>query len=257
MPSGGFQPIDGGQQVVVRTAVTKTLVLSVFTAILGSFQFGYNIGVINAPQKIIEQSYNESYIIRNSPESHSIDVGLLRTLWSLSVAIFSIGGMVSSLGVGVVSQWLGRKRAMIVNNIFAFVGGTMMGLCQISQSYEMMILGRFVIGVYSGLASGLVPMYVGEISPTHLRGALGTLHQLSLVIGILVAQVLGLESFLGTNSRWPVLFWVTLIPAALQSVLLPFCPESPRFLYIVCEQEGHAKTSKWHSVYLPKGTLRS
>lgn len=41
----------------------------------------------------------------------------------------------------------------------------------------------------AGLASGLVPMYVGEISPTHLRGALGTLHQLSLVIGILVAQV--------------------------------------------------------------------
>ncbi|XP_073479604.1 solute carrier family 2, facilitated glucose transporter member 4 isoform X1 [Aquarana catesbeiana] len=243
MPSGGFQPIDGGQQVVVRTAVTKTLVLSVFTAILGSFQFGYNIGVINAPQKIIEQSYNESYISRNSPESHSIDTGLLRTLWALSVAIFSIGGMVSSLCVGVVSQWLGRKRAMIVNNIFAFIGGAMMGLSQISQSYEMMILGRFIIGVYSGLASGLVPMYVGEISPTHLRGALGTLHQLSLVIGILVAQVLGLDLFLGTNSRWPVLFWVTLIPAALQSVLLPFCPESPRFLYIVCEQEGHAKTS--------------
>eukprot|EP00079_Xenopus_tropicalis_P018535 XP_004920463.1 PREDICTED: solute carrier family 2, facilitated glucose transporter member 4-like [Xenopus tropicalis] len=107
MPSGGFQPIEGGQQVV-RSGVTKTLVLSVFTAILGSFQFGYNIGVINAPQKIIEQSYNESWISRSSSGSASIDPGLLRTLWSLSVAIFSIGGMVSSLSVGVVSQWLGR-----------------------------------------------------------------------------------------------------------------------------------------------------
>ncbi|XP_056409064.1 solute carrier family 2, facilitated glucose transporter member 4-like, partial [Hyla sarda] len=188
MPFGGFQPIDGGQQVVPRTAVTRTLVLSIFTAILGSFQFGYNIGVINAPQKIIEQSYNESYISRHAPHSQSMDPGLLRTLWSLSVAIFSIGGMASSLCVGVVSQWLGRKRAMIVNNIFAFLGGSLMGLTQISQSYEMMIIGRFLIGAYSGLASGLVPMYVGEISPTHLRGALGTLHQLSLVIGILVAQ---------------------------------------------------------------------
>ncbi|XP_063806579.1 solute carrier family 2, facilitated glucose transporter member 4-like, partial [Pseudophryne corroboree] len=107
MPSGGFQPIAGGQQIV-RAGVTKTLVLSVFTAVLGSFQFGYNIGVINAPQRIIEQSYNESYISRHAPESQSIDAGLLRTLWSLSVAIFSIGGMVSSLCVGVVSQWLGR-----------------------------------------------------------------------------------------------------------------------------------------------------
>ncbi|XP_073420168.1 solute carrier family 2, facilitated glucose transporter member 4 isoform X1 [Dendrobates tinctorius] len=242
MPSGGFQPIDGGQQVV-RSGVTRTLVLSVFTAILGSFQFGYNIGVINAPQKIIEQSYNDSYISRRAPESQSIDPGLLRTLWSLSVAIFSIGGMVSSLSVGIVSQWLGRKRAMIINNVFAFVGGSLMGLSQLCRSYEMMIAGRFLIGAFSGLASGLVPMYVGEISPTHLRGALGTLHQLSLVIGILVAQVLGLDLFLGTSSRWPALFWVTLIPAALQSVLLPFCPESPRFLYIVCEQEGQARTS--------------
>ncbi|KAM9311236.1 solute carrier family 2, facilitated glucose transporter member 4 [Gastrophryne carolinensis] len=242
MPSGGFQPIEGGQQVV-RSGVTRTLVFSVLTAILGSFQFGYNIGVINAPQKIIEQSYNESYVSRYSPESQSIDGGLLRTLWSLSVAIFSIGGMVSSLCVGVVSQWLGRKRAMIVTNIFAFIGGSLMGLSQLSQSYEMMILGRFLIGVFSGLASGLVPMYVGEISPTHLRGALGTLHQLSLVIGILVAQVLGLDVFLGTRWRWSALFWVTLVPAALQSVLLPFCPESPRFLYIVCEQEGQARTS--------------
>ncbi|NP_001085607.1 solute carrier family 2 (facilitated glucose transporter), member 4 L homeolog [Xenopus laevis] len=242
MPSGGFQPIEGGQQVV-RSGVTKTLVLSVFTAILGSFQFGYNIGVINAPQKIIEQSYNESWISRSSSGSGSIDPGLLRTLWSLSVAIFSIGGMVSSLSVGVVSQWLGRKRAMVINNVFAFLAGSLMGLSQVCQSYEMMIVGRFLIGVYSGLASGLVPMYVGEISPTHLRGALGTLHQLSLVIGILVAQVLGLEMFLGSSSRWPALFWVTLIPAAVQSLMLPFCPESPRFLYIVCEQEAQAKKS--------------
>lgn len=42
-----------------------------------------------------------------------------------------------------------------------------------------------------GLTSGLVPMYVGEIAPTHLRGALGTLNQLAIVIGILIAQVTG------------------------------------------------------------------
>ncbi|MEE6516129.1 hypothetical protein FKM82_025367 [Ascaphus truei] len=107
MPSGGFQPIEGGQQCV-RSPITGTLVLSVVTAILGSFQFGYNIGVINAPQKIIEQSYNESWISRGAPGTPPIDPGVLRTLWSLSVAIFSIGGMFSSLSVGIISQWLGR-----------------------------------------------------------------------------------------------------------------------------------------------------
>jgi SP family facilitated glucose transporter-like MFS transporter 1 len=53
----------------------------------------------------------------------------------------------------------------------------------------MLILGRFIIGVYCGLTTGFVPMYVGEVSPTALRGALGTLHQLGIVVGILIAQV--------------------------------------------------------------------
>lgn len=130
--------------------VTGTLVLAVFSAVLGSLQFGYNIGVINAPQKVrvlrpadrgcppeegrgqggrveregpagthvsvspqvIEQSYNETWLGRQGPDGpSSIPPGTLTTLWALSVAIFSVGGMVSSFLLGVVSQWLGRYGA--------------------------------------------------------------------------------------------------------------------------------------------------
>uniref|UniRef100_A0A8C7P2X0 Solute carrier family 2, facilitated glucose transporter member 4 n=1 Tax=Oncorhynchus mykiss TaxID=8022 RepID=A0A8C7P2X0_ONCMY len=221
--------------------VTGTLALSVFTAVLGSFQFGYNIGVINAPQKIIEADYNATWVHRYG---EPIPTATLTTLWSLSVAIFSIGGMISSFCVGVISEWLGRRKAMLINNLFAFIGGGLMGMAKISRSFEMMILGRFVIGAYCGLASGLVPMYVGEIAPTSLRGALGTLHQLAIVTGILIAQVLGLESLLGSEELWPVLVGVTVLPTVLQMVLLPFCPESPRFLYIIRCQEHHAKSGE-------------
>ncbi|KAJ3585380.1 hypothetical protein NHX12_014101 [Muraenolepis orangiensis] len=161
--------------------------------------------------EIIEQDYNATWIHRYG---EPIPPGSLTSLWSLSVAIFSIGGMVSSFCVGFVSEWLGRRKAMLVNNVFAFIGGGLMGMSKISRSIEMMVLGRFVIGAYCGLASGLTPMYVGEIAPTSLRGALGTLHQLAIVTGILIAQM----------------------------VLLPFCPESPRFLYIVRCQEHQAKS---------------
>uniref|UniRef100_A0A671ER10 Solute carrier family 2, facilitated glucose transporter member 4 n=1 Tax=Rhinolophus ferrumequinum TaxID=59479 RepID=A0A671ER10_RHIFE len=224
--------------------VTGILVLAVFSAVLGSLQFGYNIGVINAPQKVIEQSYNETWLGRQGPDGpSSIPPGTLTTLWSLSVAIFSVGGMISSFLVGVISQWLGRKRAMLINNTLAVLGGALMGLANAAASYEMLILGRFLIGAYSGLTSGLVPMYVGEIAPTHLRGALGTLNQLAIVIGILIAQVLGLESMLGTATLWPLLLSITVLPALLQLVLLPFCPESPRYLYIIRNLEGPAKKS--------------
>uniref|UniRef100_A0A3Q4HUN5 Solute carrier family 2, facilitated glucose transporter member 4 n=1 Tax=Neolamprologus brichardi TaxID=32507 RepID=A0A3Q4HUN5_NEOBR len=207
--------------------VTGTLALSVFTAVLGSLEFGYNIGVINAPQK---GDYNATWMYRYG---EPIPTGTLTSLWSLSVAIFSIGGMLSSFCVGFVCASF-RRKAMLINNLFAFIGGSLMGMSKLCRSFEMMILGRFVIGAYCGLASGLTPMYVGEIAPTSLRGALGTLHQLAIVTGILFAQVLGLESLLGSEHLWPVLLGLTVVPTVLQMALLPFCPESPRFLYIGC-----------------------
>uniref|UniRef100_A0AAQ4R4F6 Solute carrier family 2, facilitated glucose transporter member 4 n=1 Tax=Gasterosteus aculeatus aculeatus TaxID=481459 RepID=A0AAQ4R4F6_GASAC len=221
-----------------KRTLTGTFVLSVFTAVLGSLEFGYNIGVINAPQKIIEQEYNATWVHRYG---EPIPAGTLTSLWSLSVAIFSIGGMLSSSCVGFVSEWLGRRKAMLINNMFAFIGGSLMGLSKLCRSFEMMILGRFIIGAYCGLASGLTPMYVGEIAPTSLRGALGTLHQLAIVTGILIAQILGLESLLGVEELWPILLGLAIVPAVLQMALLPFCPESPRFLYIIRCQEHQAK----------------
>nr|XP_058903941.1 solute carrier family 2, facilitated glucose transporter member 4 isoform X1 [Kogia breviceps] len=243
MPSG-FQQIGSEDGELPQQRVTGTLVLAVFSAVLGSLQFGYNIGVINAPQKVIEQSYNETWLGRQGPEGPgSIPPGTLTMLWALSVAIFSVGGMISSFLIGIVSQWLGRKRAMLFNNALAVLGGALMGLAKAAASYELLILGRFLIGAYSGLTSGLVPMYVGEIAPTHLRGALGTLNQLAIVIGILIAQVLGLESILGAATLWPLLLGITMLPALLQLVLLPFCPESPRYLYIIRNLEGPTRKS--------------
>ncbi|XP_044039676.1 solute carrier family 2, facilitated glucose transporter member 4-like isoform X1 [Siniperca chuatsi] len=230
MPAG-FQQLGG-------ETVTGTFALSVFTAVLGSLEFGYNIGVINAPQKMIEEDYNATWVHRYG---EPIPTGTLTSLWSLSVAIFSIGGMLSSFCVGFISEWLGRRKAMLINNLFAFMGGSLMGLSKLCRSFEMMILGRFIIGVYCGLASSLTPMYVGEIAPTSLRGALGTMHQLAIVTGILIAQILGLEVLLGSEDLWPVLLGLTVVPTVLQMALLPFCPESPRFLYIIRCQEHQAK----------------
>lgn len=78
---------------------------------------------------------------------------------------------------------------MLLSNILALVGGGLMGLSLVAKSFEMVIIGRFIIGVFCGLCTGLTPMYVGEVTPTAVRGAFGTLHQLGVVIGILVAQV--------------------------------------------------------------------
>lgn len=78
---------------------------------------------------------------------------------------------------------------MLLANILAFIASIFMGFSKMAYSFEMLIIGRFIIGLYCGLTTGFVPMYVGEVAPTSLRGALGTLHQLGVVVGILIAQV--------------------------------------------------------------------
>ncbi|MEQ2183120.1 Solute carrier 2, facilitated glucose transporter member 1 [Goodea atripinnis] len=131
---------------------------------------------------------------------------------------------------------------MLVANILAFIAAALMGFSKMASSWEMLIIGRFIVGLYSGLSTGFVPMYVGEVSPTALRGALGTLHQLGIVVGILIAQVFGLEMIMGNDEFWPLLLGFLFIPAVIQCVLLPLCPESPRFLLINKNEENKAKT---------------
>ncbi|KAL6120236.1 slc2a1 [Pungitius sinensis] len=219
--------------------VTPQLMLAVGTAVIGSLQFGYNTGVINAPQNIIESFYNETW---SSRFAEPISQGTLTGLWSLSVAIFSVGGMFGSSSVGFFVNRFGRKNSMLMANALAFVAAAFMGFSKLAASFEMLIVGRFIVGLYSGLSTGFVPIYVEEISPTPLRGALGTLHQLGVVVGILMAQIFGMESIMGNASLWPLLLAFTLLPAVLQCVVLPFCPESPRYLLINRNEESKARS---------------
>lgn len=218
--------------------VTAPLIFAITIATIGSFQFGYNTGVINAPEVIIRDFIN--YTLEEHLENIPSDV-LLTSLWSLSVAIFSVGGMIGSFSVGLFVNRFGRRNSMLIVNLLAITGGCLMGFCKIAESVAMLILGRLIIGLFCGLCTGFVPMYIGEISPTALRGAFGTLNQLGIVIGILVAQIFGLNIILGTEDLWPVLLGFTILPSFLQIIALPFCPESPRFLLINRKEEDSAR----------------
>uniref|UniRef100_A0A673ALX2 Solute carrier family 2, facilitated glucose transporter member 3-like n=1 Tax=Sphaeramia orbicularis TaxID=375764 RepID=A0A673ALX2_9TELE len=221
-----------------KKKVTLYLLYCVSTAVIGSLQFGYNTGVINAPEEKLRTFFSnvsmERYGEPFSPES-------ITMVWSFAVAVFSVGGMIGSFSVGAIVNKFGRRKSMLLNNVLALVGGGLMGLSSLSRSFEMVIIGRLIIGVFCGLCTGLTPMYVGEVSPTAVRGAFGTLHQLGVVIGILVAQIFGLEFLLGSSELWPLLLALTILPAVLQSIMLPFCPESPRYLLIVLNQEEEAR----------------
>uniref|UniRef100_A0A3Q2PMV7 Solute carrier family 2 member 3b n=1 Tax=Fundulus heteroclitus TaxID=8078 RepID=A0A3Q2PMV7_FUNHE len=221
-----------------KKKVTAYLLYCVSTAVIGSLQFGYNTGVINAPEQKLRVFFQN---LSSERYGEPFSPGTTTMVWSFAVAIFSVGGMIGSFSVGTMVTKFGRRKSMVIANVLAVLGGGLMGLSSLSRSFEMVIIGRFIIGVFCGLCTGLTPMYVGEISPTAVRGAFGTLHQLGVVIGILVAQIFGLESLLGSDDLWPWLLALTILPAVLQSIMLPFCPESPRYLLIVLNKEEEAR----------------
>lgn len=221
-----------------KKKITPYLLFCVSTAVIGSLQFGYNTGVINAPEEKLRTFFRNVSMERYGQE---FTPGTTTMVWSFAVAIFSVGGMIGSFSVGALVDRFGRRKSMLLANILALLGGGLMGLSGLSRSYEMIIIGRLIIGVFCGLCTGLTPMYIGEISPTAVRGAFGTLHQLGVVIGILVAQIFGLESLLGSDLLWPLLLALTIVPAVLQSIMLPFCPESPRYLLIILNKEEEAR----------------
>jgi len=134
--------------------------------------------------------------------------------------------------IGVVVSRLGRKGGLLLNNVLMLIAGVFLFASKYAGSWEMLIIGRLIIGINSGLNAGIAPMYLSEISPTALRGAVGTVYQLIITMSILLSQILGMTNVLGNDMGWPFLLGLTIIPGILQVIMLPFCPESPKYLLL-------------------------
>lgn len=210
--------------------LTKNLVLAILASAVGSsFQHGYNGGVVNAPEKLINQFINDTFAARYNqlPSEARLDC-----LFALVVSIFCIGGCVGALGTALVADRLGRKRGLTYNNILAMLAAALMSSSRWAASYELLIFGRFLIGINAGLNAGLAPLYLNEIAPVQLRGALGTIYQLVITMSILLSNVFGLPALLGSQQLWPLLFALPLLPAAIMMLTLPHCAESPKHLLL-------------------------
>ncbi|XP_054001949.1 solute carrier family 2, facilitated glucose transporter member 1-like isoform X6 [Hylaeus anthracinus] len=215
------------------------LAFAIAAAALGSsFQHGYNTGVVNAPQQLIENWISELKENRTGRPTQQSEVTII---WAIAVSIFCVGGMIGGSLVGWVADRFGRKGGLLLNNILVLLTVIFEGSAKAAKSYEMIVIGRFIIGINAGLNAGLAPMYLAEISPIHLRGAVGTVYQLVITMSILVSQVLGLEQILGTDEYWPLLLCLTIVPAIFQVATLPLCPESPKYLLVTKGKDMEAQ----------------
>ncbi|UYV74406.1 SLC2A4 [Cordylochernes scorpioides] len=243
--------------------MTTKMLFAILAAFLGMVQFGYNTGVINAPERKIKEFIN----ITSSTPDEPTPEGHVTLIYSIMTSIFAIGGMIGAFSmaaalqkidmdpeqqfytpkiVDIAAAVIEMKKGLLINNIFGVLGGILMATSKSASTYYLLIFGRFIIGINCGANTVFVPLYLSEIAPVTLRGGLGTVNQLGVTIGLLVSQVLGLEPVLGSDWGWSWLLGMAVVPSLLQLVALPWCPESPRFLLISRRLEDQAVASlKW------------
>ncbi|XP_071305085.1 solute carrier family 2, facilitated glucose transporter member 5-like [Agelaius tricolor] len=235
---GGKQDSSEGTRGARGKMTLPLALVALISAFGSSFQYGYNVSVINSPAPYMQDFYNRTYLERTGVP---MDRGFQTLLWSLTVSMFPLGGLFGSLLVWPMVNNCGRKGTLLINNLFSIAAAILMGTSELAKTFEVIILSRVLMGIFAGLASNVVPMFLGEMSPKNLRGAVGVVPQLFITIGILAAQILGLHSILGNAEGWPVLLGLTGIPSLLQLLTLPFFPESPRHLLIQKGTEEQAR----------------
>ncbi|XP_049430550.1 solute carrier family 2, facilitated glucose transporter member 9 [Epinephelus fuscoguttatus] len=222
-----------------KQPVTACLFSAAFFGALGSsFIYGYNLSVVNAPALYIKAFYNKTW---NERYGEPLTAEKATLLWSVTVSIFAIGGLLGALSVSIIIKALGRKGTLLLNNGFAVIAALLLTLGERAKSFEMLIIGRLIIGVDSGIALSALPMYLGEITPKHIRGSIGQFNSILICLGVFIGQVLGLPELLGQETRWNYLFTFLAVPAMLQLCVLPFLPESPRYLLIERRDEAGAE----------------
>lgn len=203
---------------------SKNLLLICFISAMGGFLFGYDWVVIGGA-KIF---YEPFFAIEGSAALRG---------WAMSSAL--LGCLV---GAGFSGRWsdkYGRKKLLIAAALLFLVSAVGTGIV---DSFSRFIFYRIVGGLGIGIASNVSPIYIAEVSPANMRGRLVSLNQLTIVLGILSAQLAnwmignrfasGAAGFTAESIEyaWRWMFWAEAVPAGLFFILSFVIPESPRWL---------------------------
>lgn len=196
---------------------------------MGGLLFGYDWVVIGGAKIFYEQFFD----IAGDPG-----------MQGLAMSIALAGCLIGALTAGMLADKLGRKPLLLLSALIFVL--TAYGTGAFSN-FHLFLLARFCGGIAIGIASGLSPMYIAEVAPTHIRGKLVSLNQLTIVIGILAAQIVNWllvsdDTAWNVAMAWRWMFWAAAFPALAFLVLAAFIPESPRWLAMTGQRKRALET---------------
>lgn len=179
-----------------------------FFGALGGTLFGYDTGVISGAILFINQ-----------------ELGLTPFLEGLVVSSLLLGAAVGAGSAGPLSDRLGRRNLILIAAVTFSVGAIGAAL---APNVAVLILFRVVLGLAVGAAALTVPLYLSEVAPAEVRGAITSLDQLMITIGILAAYIV--NALLASAEAWRVMLGLAAIPSLVLLVGMYFMPETPRWL---------------------------
>ena len=200
MSANGSEVATGSQRRFVRVAAAITAT--------GGLLFGYDTGVISGALLFIREDFPLSDFMQG-----------------VIVSFLLVGAVTGALAGGPLSDRFGRRPIVLLAAIIFAIGAIAAAL---TPSVGLLIVARFILGLGVGLASLIVPLYIAEIAPPDSRGALVSLNQLMITIGILLSYIVGVAFTPIEGWRW--MFAVAVIPALILGIGMFFLPESPRWL---------------------------
>lgn len=212
------------------------LYMITFISAMGGLLFGYDWVVIGGAKPFYEAYFE----IVDFPNMQG---------WVMGSAI--IGCLIGVFMTGFLADKFGRKPLLFISALIFIISAYGTGAV---EDLTLFIIFRVIGGIGIGIASNLSPMYIAEVAPANIRGKLVSINQLTIVIGILLAQVVNYliaepvgpgEQLIDTwngQSGWRWMFWSEGFPAILFFILLFALPESPKWLMSRGRMEDAAKT---------------
>ncbi len=212
--------------------INPYLAVITFTATLGGLLFGYDTAVISGAEKSIQ-----IYLVESQ--------GLSTWVHGLTISSALIGCIIGGALSGIFASRFGRKKSLILAAGMFFLSAigsaypefpfSTVGQANMAVLYSFNFY-RVMGGIGVGMASAIVPMYIGEIAPSHIRGRLVSLNQFAIIFGMLVVYFVNWGIASGQTLEWidtigwRRMFLSEAIPAGLFGILLFWVPESPRYL---------------------------
>ncbi|XP_070618591.1 solute carrier family 2, facilitated glucose transporter member 11-like isoform X3 [Erythrolamprus reginae] len=220
----------------------RLLLMVAILGIGGSLQVGFQGSMITYASVHIKEFINETWLERFG---HSVDPSTLTLLWSSVVSIFGLGGLLGSISSGFLAARYGKKYCFLGSNVLMVASSFLLGFSKTARSVELILAGRFLCGLSTGVCILLHPQYLGEISPKKLRGFMTSTASMFWCLGKVLGQVMGLRELLGSGTLWPMLLAFSGAAALVPLLVLPFFPESPPHLLLHRgDEEGCVKAMK-------------